>query len=140
MAFQPPAARDDAAWERRFENCQFDSDDPDAADLFHNFKKRFELSLRASRTVLVTSPKPADADPAETQQVKDAATYQRAKWDHYQLLFHNALAGCISGSQLATVIIAAGDGQLAWEALCNKNESKHTISAVGLIYRLISVI
>ena len=117
MAFAPPSARDDAAWERRFENCTFNSDDSDASDLFHNFKKRFELSLKASRTELVTQPKPAVADPAAAQDIKDAAVYERARWDHFQLLFHNALAGSITGSQLSTIIIAAGDGQSAWESL-----------------------
>ena len=140
MAFVRPGARDDAAWEKRFENIKFDSDERSSADNFHAFKSRYELSLKASRTELVTTAKPAAAAGGAAAGVIEAAQHQRDKWDHYQLLFHNGLSGSVTGSQLSTIIIPAANGYEAWAALCNKNESKHTITAVSLIWRLISVI
>ena len=140
MAFAAPGARDDAAYEKRFEGIKFNSDEAGSEDAFHTFKSRYELSLKASRTQLVASAKPPPAAAGAAAADRDAATYQRDKWEHYQLLFHNALSSSVTGSQLSTVIIPAADGHRAWEGLCNKNESKHTITAVSLIYRLISVI
>ena len=142
MAFQAPLPRDDAAWEKRFDNIKFDSDDPECGDAFHNFKSRYELSLKASRTMLLTSPKPAVAahDPTAGAAVIAAARHDVDKWEHYQPLFHNCLSNSVIGSQLSTIIIPAQSGHDAWTALCDKNESKHTITAVSLIYRLISII
>ena len=58
----------------------------------------------------------------------------------YDLLFLNCLANSVTGTQQATVVLATNSGHEAWVSLCNKNESKHSISAVSLIYRMISVI
>ena len=50
-SFATPSSRDDAAWEKRFSNLTFDTDDEaHAADNFYRFKKRVELILTASKT------------------------------------------------------------------------------------------
>ena len=84
MAFVPPGARDNAAWEKRFENIKFDSDERNSADNFHAFKSRYELSLKASRTELVTSAQPAAAAAGANAGAVEAAQHQIDKWDHYQ--------------------------------------------------------
>ena len=73
MAFNVPGARDDAAWEKRFDGIKFNSDEPGSADNFHAFKSRYELSLRASRTELVTSAKPASAAAGASAGAAEAA-------------------------------------------------------------------
>ena len=131
-AWAPPSPRDDASWEKRFESIKFNSDDAGAPDAFHNFKRRYELSLRASHSSLLLTPKPPAAAAGAAADVTAAANYERSKWDHYDLLFLNCLANSVTGTQQATVVLTTNSGHEAWVSLCNKNESKHSISAVSL--------
>lgn len=128
MVFNKPSSREDASWKADFMNIKLSTDDDvSATEMFHDFKKRVQLTAKASGTSLILEARPA------------AAGDDQAKWDHYEPLLHAVLSNCVTGTQVSTVILAASNGYEAWSNLCEKNESSHNMNAVEMIFRLLTV-